>query len=109
MELKDVLWTLLPLIMLIVVSWILSVLGSKVAKKSQEQEQLQGEAHGERSEELFIDVQDEELFEPSRSEPEQPAGAGHADQGQPAEWGTVQPGEPPPMTSEPIKPRWWGA
>lgn len=107
MELKDVLWTLLPLIMLIVVSWILSFLGSKVAKKSQEQQRLQGEAHGDSSEELFVDVEEEELFEPSRSE--RPEGAGYADQGQPAEWGTVQPDEPPPMTPEPIKPRWWGA
>ncbi len=112
MDLENILWTLLPLIALIVVSWILSFMGSKVAKKRQEEEAMQGETYGDRSGELFIDMEGEEAFEPAR--PDRPAGpdfAGpdFAGRAQSAQWDSLQKLGPATPTPRPIKPKWWGA
>ena len=107
MELDDILWTLLPLIMLIVVSWVLSFLGSRVTKKRQEEEMLAGETEQGGSGELFMNLGDEELFEPSPTE--QPSGPARTRRVRSEEWDPLQGTEPPPITPEPIKPKWWGA
>lgn len=107
MEFKGDLWKLLPLLVLIVVSWVLSFVGSRLAKKRQQEQLMRGESPSEKSEEQFMDLEDEDLLEPSSSE--RSAGSRRPEQGQPAEWDGVQGAHPEPLTPEPIRPKWWGA
>ena len=117
MDLENILWTLLPLITLIVISWILSFMGSKVAKKRQEEQVMKGETHGDRSDELFMDMEGDEEFEPAR--PDRPdgidtdgidtTGPDFAGRGQSSQWGSLQELGPGTPTPKPIKPKWWGA
>lgn len=103
---KDLLYSLAPLVLIIVFSWLFSYLGSRLKKQGQG---AAAPAQREPQDELI------EMF-PDRGREEQP-GQPRAEQatwasGRPADMTTWNPrtaGGPPPVTPAPIKPRWWGA
>lgn len=107
MDIEDVLWTLLPLVLLVVISWALSFLGSRVANKTQEGMPVQDDGRDEQSTELLFDEEERELLGPSKPEPaERPQRPAYDE---PSDFET--PGVPgaPRVTPDPIRPKWWGA
>jgi hypothetical protein len=104
----DILYSLIPLVLIILFSWLLSVLGSK---KRQAPEEGQARPQGRPLDQLFDFM--------STEEEERPAGVSG---GQPTavrpggyEWGGLPEARPyqdlagPRITPDPIKPKWWGA
>ncbi len=103
---KDILYSLAPLVLIIVFSWLFSYLGSKMKKQSQgAAPQSQREPQGELME-LFPDMGREDR--PGQPQPEQATWA----PGRPTDvttWNPQAAGGPPRVTPAPIKPKWWGA
>jgi hypothetical protein len=103
---KDFLYSLAPLVLIIVFSWLFSFLGSKMKKQGQgAAPQSQREPQGDLID-LFPDAG-------RQGSPGQP-GTEQATwgQGRPADvttWNSRTAGGPPPVTAAPIKPKWWGA
>ncbi|MBI4961966.1 MAG: hypothetical protein HY913_01685 [Desulfomonile tiedjei] len=106
-KIENILYSIIPLVLIIVFSWLFSLLGSKMRKQGQEAEPA-GEK--ERGFQLF------DMF-PQGKEGESPNAA--SSPGMPRQPEMMQPdlrtGMPqtvtgaPPATPKPIEPKWWGA
>lgn len=103
---KDILYSIAPLVLIIVFSWLFSYLGSRMKKQSQgaaPQSQTEPE---DQLMDLFPDGGREEFPGQPRAE-QAPLGLGRL-----ADFTTWNPRTaegPPPVTPTPIKPKWWGA
>jgi hypothetical protein len=104
-KLENLLVTLAPLILIIVVSWVFSYLSARLRKKTEQAAPSKKSETGKDLMDIFLE------------------GAGPTDSPEPGELRTVPPGPPidaqqqgwhpdpasPRVTPHPIKPRWWGA
>jgi len=98
---ENILKSILPLIIIIVVSWLISSLGSRLKKQNGT---IQGE--DQLAEKNIFDFLSETKEEAALPEND----TRKADVGTAA--GKSWPGYPtggPPVTANPIKPKWWGA
>ncbi len=104
-KIEHILYSLLPLILIIFVSWFFSFLGSRV-KKQTEQAPFPLKTETDRDAvHLFLD-EDEVMESPKPAQPfpglpAPPAGSG------PPLWQPQPAG--PQVTPKPIEPKWWGA
>ena len=104
-NLENILYKLLPLVLIIVFSWLFGLLGSRMKKKSASA----GDSTTQREEEedLFDIFAARSAEQPEDSQsgtenlPPLPAGA--------APWTRRRGFNPPPVTADPIKPKMWGA
>lgn len=105
-NLENIIYSLLPLILILVLSWLFSSLGSRTRKQVQEKEGLSGPLSGEQ----ILDVLSSKRVE-TTSKP------GDVNMGFPEEI-RLQEAEPwmkqrhsgsTEVTPKPIKPKWWGA
>ncbi len=104
---KDILYSLAPLVLIIVFSWLFSFLGSKMKKQGQgAAPQSQREPQAEFIELISDAVRGER---PGEARPGKGACAAA---GRPADFTTWNPQAipgGPSVTLAPIKPKWWGA
>jgi len=102
----NILYSLIPLILIIIFSWLFSRLGSKMRKQGQE-----AEAAGQQDREFQLI----ELFAQDKEAPGSTAAQYPGTEPQPHE--LMQPdlrarmprAGGPPVTPKPIEPKWWGA
>lgn len=101
-NITNILYSLLPLILIILFSWLFGLLGSK-AKKQQAEAKVAEERQNTDLLDLILSQKEEEV----RSEPGVP-GAEKARLDEIVWEKRRQPGGPI-VSPDPIKPRWWGA
>lgn len=104
-NMDNILYSLIPLVLIILVSWLFSFLGSRGKKKSEATEASDGTRAGDQ----FFDFlggtdEEEEALEERGGEPVARFG-----DGQDAGLGSRVPSGGPEPTPRPIKPKWWGA
>lgn len=107
MELEELLYSLIPLVLIILFSWLFSFLGSRARARMESED---GSRLGDRDDELInIFTNGPEGERSARADDEivldDEEGFG---------WDTVKPKDlsdegAPVVTPDPIKPRWWGA
>jgi hypothetical protein len=107
-DIKNALYSLIPLILIILFSWLFGLLGSKMKKPTEEtdgQPQKGSEAQP-------FDILSA-IREAAGQGPEPQGGLKMSDRtGAPVErgsWGTATGAGAPIVTTKPITPKWWGA
>ncbi len=102
-NLENILYSLLPLVLIIVFSWLFGSLGSRMKKKAGATGK--STTPREQGEDLFDFFAARSGEQPSESGTENlpplPSGA--------STWVTQRGLNPPPVTADPIKPKMWGA
>lgn len=98
-NIENILYSLIPLILIILFSWLFSFLGSKMKKPEESSEGAGGRNLGDRILEMMKEGQDETPAEPVKRGPV----AIDSRVGWPQQTGN------PVITPKPIKPKWWGA
>jgi len=108
MEEKNVFWSLIPLILIIVLPWLVGYWGARKKKAQQEQEQGMPTIYREAGtgEAESYDEEEEWLFGASG---EQPVQGSYPMHGEYQEVRRYQDIPAPEVSSKPIKPKWWGA
>lgn len=109
MDIEKLVWSLIPLLVIIAISWLFSYLGSKANKARQEAESVSGSDNRDSLLDLLS-------FEEEEKEDEM-AGARRAhtedirtdERGQVPDWEAVHRRGAPVVSQDPIKPKWWGA
>jgi len=107
MESGDLLKSLIPLILIIVFSWLFSALGSRMKKRT---EQAQSDTETDVGEEILnlfsVGSEEEPHDSPdyTRSVKQEEIGPETG-----TDWDSVNRYGAPVVTPDPIKPRWWGA
>jgi hypothetical protein len=105
-EIEHVLYKLLPLILIIFVSWFFSFLGSRVKKQTQQAPEPQKTEGDREAAQLLFD--EEEAMEPPK--PAQSTfGLPLPAQGAATPAPMLPQASGPLVTPKPIKPKWWGA
>ena len=104
-KVEHILYSLLPLILIIFVSWFFSFLGSRVKKQTEQAPQRPTAGPSEDSVDVFLGndevVESPRPAQPFPGLPVPPAGSGpNLRQPQPTS---------PQLTPRPIEPKWWGA
>jgi len=104
-NLENILYSLLPLILIIVFSWLFGSLGSRLKKQAEPADN--SASRREQGPDLF------DIFSP-RSGEQQDASQGRMDNLPPlpsdaTPWAPRRRLAPPPVTADPIKPKMWGA
>lgn len=105
MDVEKILYSLIPLILIIVFSWLFSFLGSRMKRQNDEADT------GENGDDRLIDLiagqaDDDLLVLPGGESAERSEETVQVD---PSEWRTHQDPRAPRVTSDPIRPKWWGA
>lgn len=102
-DIKNILYSFVPLLLIIAASWFFSFLGSKLRKPDQ-----QATASNTNKEEQNIDIF-QEYF--GKAEPEAEKNKPIWNAGPSGEFGIPQKSIPgsPTISSKPINPKWWGA
>jgi hypothetical protein len=107
-DLEKLIPSLLPIILIIVVSWVFSFLASKMRKpQQQEGESAPAERGGDLLGDLFNLGKGQDVFQRPQGRPAGPAG-----EIQPMDMGDRRPYQDvrgPSISPRPIEPRWWGA
>lgn len=105
-NLENIIYSLLPLILILVLSWLFSSLGSRTRKQVQEKEGLSGPLSGEQ----ILDVLSSKRGETTSKPGDVNMGFPEEIRLQEAEpWMKQQHSAPTEVTPKPIKPKWWGA
>lgn len=107
MDIENILYSLIPLILIIVFSWLFSFLGSRMKKQA---EQGASSSAG-RQESSVMDLltggkSEDYLFGSEHTAADQ---VGQAQRLDSADWKTYRDQQAPKVSSKPIKPKWWGA
>jgi hypothetical protein len=109
-KITEVLWSLIPLVLIIVFSWLFSLMGSKVKKQQpQGKEPMPGEGAGSPFLDMLLKVGQEEEEPrtdarlPVKEIPSSPMSL------EPGAWNAQNVSSPTQISSEPITPKWWGA
>ena len=105
MDVEKVVYSLIPLVLIILFSWLFSFLGSRM-KRSNDQVETEDTA-----DDRFIDFMtgraDDDLLV-MRGE-ESPEGSGPTVPVDSSDWRKYRDPQAPRVTSDPIRPKWWGA
>ncbi|HTY25906.1 MAG TPA: hypothetical protein VMC85_22445 [Desulfomonilaceae bacterium] len=104
-KLENVLYSLLPLVLIILVSWLFSFLGSRMKKQAQ----LGTAATRPETEEDFPDFLSELPAEPTRMTQPPTGGRPYSAPAGITIWTPGMGSSGPRVTAEPIKPKMWGA
>ena len=107
MEIENVLYSLIPLVLIVVFSWLFSLMGSRMKKEQQDESISSTEFPQDRSLDIFSEEEDEEWLVPGQEAAQEPSGQfPHA---RPVEVTNRHGLQAPDITPEPIRPKWWGA
>ncbi|AFM26005.1 hypothetical protein [Desulfomonile tiedjei] len=96
-DIESILYSLIPLVLIILFSWLFSFLGSKMKKPSENGDQVPGRVLGDRFFDLMKEEESEEV--PQQRQPQTPQPGITIPQGSGA----------PLVSAKPITPKWWGA
>ncbi len=107
-EFEKLIPSLIPIILIIVVSWVFSFLAAKMRKQQQPANESQSTGRGENPLTALLNIGKGDDFFPSGQggpnvRPGQQAPVDMAD------WRSYRDPQAPRITSDPIKPKWWGA
>lgn len=103
----NILYSIIPLILIILFSWLFSLLGSKMRKQGKETETTGEKNRGFQLMDLLLE--DKTGSGPASTQlpgMDRPAELSHPDL--PVKMPKTAPGSPP-VTAKPIEPKWWGA
>ena len=107
-EFEKMIPSLIPIILIIVVSWVFSFLAAKMKKTQQQTDEPSSAGRGEEQLSDFLNFRKgADMFPGSQEET-----AGPREQMPPAnvsDWRSYRGLQGPRVSSEPIKPKWWGA
>jgi hypothetical protein len=107
-DIKNALYSLIPLILIILFSWLFGLLGSKMKKPTEEADVPLQKGPEDRPFDILSAIR-----EAAGQGPEPQGGLKMSDRtGSPIErgaWGTVTGSGGPTVTPKPITPKWWGA
>jgi hypothetical protein len=107
-DIKSVLYSLIPLILIIVFSWLFGLLGSKMKKPTEDTDVPLQKGPEDQPFDILSAIR-----EAAGQGPEPQGGLKMSDRtGAPIErgsWGTVTGSGSPTVTPKPITPKWWGA
>jgi len=107
MDIENILYSLIPLILIIVFSWLFSFLGSKMKKQAQQgASSSAGRQESSMMDLLTGEKSEDNLFGSEGTAADQPGQAQRLD---PTDWMTNRGQQGPKVSSKPIKPKWWGA
>jgi hypothetical protein len=105
-SLENIIYSLIPLILILLLSWLFGSLGSKARKQVPEGQKSSSPLPGDRIFDLISSKREEKELFPERAVakvPDQIAPDGTDG------WPRLQSPVPGPVTPEPIRPKWWGA
>lgn len=107
MDVEKILYSLIPLILIIVFSWLFSFLGSRMKRQTDQTDLATDENADDRLIDLIAGREDDDLLTVPGGEDAESLGEPlEADS---SEWQTYQDPQAPRVTSDPIRPKWWGA
>jgi|GEM_PF-491815 len=119
MEIDKLIYSIIPLVLIIFFSWLFSVMGSRMKKQMGEEspgvmnspgtQQDAGavKSSGDPLLDLFGRLQGDKIV--VTEEEEAPPRMGGMPKTEKAPWGMHQDPQAPRVSSEPITPKWWGA
>lgn len=105
-SLQNIIYSLIPLILILVLSWLFGSFGSKTRKQVPDHPQSSSPQPGDQIFNLISSRRDEKELLPQRAVPTMPDPITREDSDG---WSRLQSSVPGPVTPEPIKPKWWGA
>jgi hypothetical protein len=107
MDVEKVLYSLIPLVLIIVFSWLFSFLGSRMKRQNDQTGLSSEEPADDRLIDLIAGRADDDLHMVPGAEnvegPREPVQADYSD------WRTYRDPQAPRVTPDPIRPKWWGA
>lgn len=106
MDFENILYSLIPLILIIVFSWLFSFLGSKMKKQAQQGPESAGRQDSSLADILSGGKGEDYLFGSGEAIPDE---TGQAQRGAQTDWRTYRDRQAPKVSSKPINPKWWGA
>jgi len=113
MDLDKLFYSLIPLLIIIAISWFFSFLGSKANKARQEAESVPGYGSGTENRDRLLDLisleEDDEEEGLVRSQHAYTEDARTDESGPFPDWEAIHGRGSPVVTPDPIKPKWWGA
>ncbi len=106
-NIENILWSLVPLVLIILFSWLFSFLGSKMKKPEENSEASAGKNLGDRILEMMKEGAEEVPPQQAAGGPAQPVAKSPFSMGSNVRLPQQSGG--PPVTAKPINPKWWGA
>lgn len=108
-KITNILWSLIPLILIILFSWLFSVMGSKAKKQTEGRAPGAKEGTGSPLLDMLMNVKaNEEDIRPTVTAQEKPV-PGSAVPMAPGVWPAQDISGRTQISSDPITPKWWGA
>lgn len=105
----EVLWSLIPLILIILFSWLFSLMGSKLKNQPQGKAPAPKEGTGSPILDMLLNIDEKkEEAQPRPPAPGKEIGGGPV-RFEPGAWNQPSISGPTQVSSEPITPKWWGA
>jgi hypothetical protein len=105
----EVLWSLIPLILIIIFSWLFSLMGSKVKNQPQGKAPAPKEGTGSPILDMLLNLdKSKEEVQPGPPVPAKEV-PGAQTPLEPGAWNPPSISRPTQVSSEPITPKWWGA
>lgn len=107
MDIEKLIYSVIPLVLIIFFSWLFSVMGSRMKKQAEEGSPGVAKSPGDQLLDLFGKVDDEKIVVNGekpfsiQTDSAQPIGS--------TAWGTYRDPQVPVVTPKPITPKWWGA
>jgi hypothetical protein len=105
-SLENIIYSLIPLILILVLSWLFGSFGSKTRKQEGERQKPSSPLPGEQLLDLISSKRGEKELLPEGAGAKLPNEIAHEDTD---DWNRLRSGAPGVVTPEPIKPKWWGA
>jgi hypothetical protein len=107
MDVEKVLYSLIPLILIIFFSWLFSFMGSRMKKQTDQAGVSSTENDDDRLMDLLTGHADDDLLVvPGTEGQERSRETVEVDS---SDWGTHRDPQAPRVTPDPIRPKWWGA
>jgi len=107
MDTEKLIYSVIPLVLIIFFSWLFSVMGSRMKKQAEEESPGVAKSPGDQLLDLFGKVDDEKIVvSDERGTPGQTGGIPGSWS---SEWGMYRDPQAPRVSPKPITPKWWGA
>jgi hypothetical protein len=108
-KITNILWSLIPLILIILFSWLFSLMGSKAKKQMEGRTPAEKEGTGSPLLDMLLNAKaDGEEIRPTAAGQDKMVHGSTVPMNS-VSWPTQSISGPTPISSDPITPKWWGA